>query len=101
MEPTLVSRLGATLAALPAPEPPDLPSLVATFARVPDPRRPASVTYPLAALLGLAVAALLADHTCVLAIAEWGRRQQGALLARLGFPAGGAPHWRAHKRSGW
>jgi predicted transposase YbfD/YdcC len=86
----VVARLGATLAALP---PPALgaPSLAAAFTLVPDPRRQASVTYPLAALLSLAVAALLANHTSPLAIAEWGRRQPGALLARLGCPDGRAP----------
>ena len=44
-------------------------SLAAAFASVPDPRRAASVHYPLAAVLGLAVAALLANHHSVLAIA--------------------------------
>jgi predicted transposase YbfD/YdcC len=87
----VVSRLSATLAALPAPPPVTPPSLAAAFTRVPDPRRQASVTYPLAALLSLAVAALLANHPSPLAIAEWGRRQRRDLLAELGFPAGGAP----------
>jgi predicted transposase YbfD/YdcC len=87
----LVSRLGATLAARPDPRPGGVPSLAAAFTRVPDPRRQASVTYPLAALLSLAVAALLANHASVLAIAEWGRRQRREALAALGFPDGGAP----------
>jgi predicted transposase YbfD/YdcC len=66
-------------------------SLAAAFARVPDPRRAASVVYPLAAILTLAVAALLANHRSVLAIAEWGARQDPAMLAALGFPAGRTP----------
>ena len=66
-------------------------SLAAAFAHVPDPRRHASVTYALAALLTLAVAAILANHLSVLAIAEWGARQSPALLRTLGFPAGRTP----------
>ena len=45
-------------------------SLAAAFQAVPDPRRDASVTYPLASILTLAVAAILANHRSVLAIAE-------------------------------
>lgn len=66
-------------------------SLAAAFAEVPDPRRAASVTYPLSAILALAVAALLANHRSVLAIAEWGARQERSLLAALGFPANRTP----------
>lgn len=66
-------------------------SLAAAFATVPDPRRAASVVYPLAAILALAVAALLANHRSVLAIAEWGARQDPTMLAALGFPAGRTP----------
>src|SRR5438045_7214584 len=66
-------------------------SLAAAFAPVPDPRRHASVTYALSALLTLAVAALLANHLSVLAIAEWGARQSPEVLRTLGFPAGRTP----------
>ena len=66
-------------------------SLAAAFAHVPDPRRHASVTYALSALLTLAVAALLANHLSVLAIAEWGARQSPEVLRTLGFPAGRTP----------
>lgn len=76
-------------AAAPVPVPPG--SLAAAFAAVPDPRRAASVAYPLPAVLALAVAALLANHRSVLAIAEWGGRQGAATLAALGFPGGRAP----------
>ena len=66
-------------------------SLAAAFARLPDPRRAASVTYTLSALLTLAVAAILANHLSVLAIAEWGARQSPDLLRSLGFPDGRTP----------
>jgi predicted transposase YbfD/YdcC len=66
-------------------------SLAAAFAHVPDPRRAASVVYPLAAILTLAVAAMLANHRSVLAMAEWGARQDSTMLAALGFPAGRTP----------
>jgi hypothetical protein len=66
-------------------------SLAAAFAYVPDPRRPASVTYALAAILTLAVAAILANHLSVLAIAEWGARQSPELLRTWGFPTGRTP----------
>jgi predicted transposase YbfD/YdcC len=66
-------------------------SLAAAFASVPDPRREASVTYPLPAVLTLAVAALLCAHTSVLAMAEWGAQQSAEILQRLGFPEGRAP----------
>ena len=66
-------------------------SLATAFAAIPDPRREASITYPLPAVLGLAVAALLCAHTSVLAMAEWGARQPTALLDQLGFPDGATP----------
>ena len=68
-------------------------SLAAAFARCPT-RAARSVRFPLAAILSLAVAAILANHTSVLAIAEWGRRQSQALLAELGLPTTGAP-WQS------
>lgn len=66
-------------------------SLAAAFAAVPDPRRAASVTYPLAAILTLAVSAILANHLSVLAIAEWGARQTPGQLRGLGFASGRTP----------
>lgn len=66
-------------------------SLAAAFATVPDPRRAASVVYPLPAILTMAVAAILANHLSVLAIAEWGARQDAAMLAALGFPTARTP----------
>jgi predicted transposase YbfD/YdcC len=58
---------------------------------VPDPRRQQSVTYPLPAVLSLAVAALLCAQTSVLAMAEWGARQSDEVLDQLGFTAGQTP----------
>ena len=68
-----------------------LSSVAAAFAHVPDPRRAASVIYPLPAILAMAVAALLANHLLVLAIAEWGARQAPPTLTALGFPDGRTP----------
>lgn len=66
-------------------------SLAAAFATIPDPRRKASITYPLPAMLALMVAALLCGHTSVLAMAEWGARQERDLLDQLGFSKGHTP----------
>jgi predicted transposase YbfD/YdcC len=66
-------------------------SLAAAFDEVPEPRRAASVVYPLSAMLAMTVAALLANHGSVLAIAEWGARQEASLLAALGFVDGRTP----------
>lgn len=66
-------------------------SLAAAFATVPDPRRAKSVVYPLAAVLALIVAALLANQRSVLAIAEWGARQDPSLRMNLGFPTDRTP----------
>jgi hypothetical protein len=68
---------------LAAPVPPLLPYLQS----VPDPRHASGRRHPLAAILALACAAMLAGCDSLLAIAEWGRDPQaGAPLAhRLGF----------------
>lgn len=65
--------------------------LVHALSTIPDPRRHASVIYPLPAVLALALSAILAGQHSVLAIAEWGRRQSVAVLTRLGFGAGRTP----------
>jgi predicted transposase YbfD/YdcC len=87
--------MGCTLA---IPDPATAPafavapsSLLAAFAAVPDPRRQASVDYPLPAVLALAVVAILARQLSQLAIAEWAARQGAAVLAPLGFTAGRTP----------
>jgi predicted transposase YbfD/YdcC len=66
-------------------------SLAAAFLRVPDPRRVASVVYPLAAVLNPAVAAILANQRSELAIAQWGARQPAERLRALGFATGRTP----------
>lgn len=66
--------------------------LLAAFAEVPDPRRRQGRRYPLAAILTLAVAAIVANHGSVLAIAEWGANQSAEMLTWLGFPQGQTPH---------
>jgi len=66
-------------------------SLAQAVSSIPDPRRHASVIYPLPAVLALALSAILAGQHSVLAIAEWGTRQSAAVLGRLGFGAGRTP----------
>ena len=66
-------------------------SLAAAFSRVPDPRRAASVAYPLVAMLALAVTAILANQLSELAIAQWASRQPAERLRALGFLAGRTP----------
>ncbi len=65
--------------------------LAAAFGHVPDLRRAASVAYALLAILTMAVAAILANHLSVLAMAEWGARQSPEVLRTLGFPEGRTP----------
>lgn len=83
-----VASLATALANLPVSAP---MSLATAFAAVPDPRRSASVTYPLPAILALTVTALLANQLSVLAMAEWAARQSREVLAELGFADGRTP----------
>jgi predicted transposase YbfD/YdcC len=87
MECTLATGAPATAPARPVAP----PSLLAAFAAVPDPRRQASVDYPLPAVLALAVVAILARQLSQLAIAEWAARQGAAVLGPLGFAVGRTP----------
>jgi predicted transposase YbfD/YdcC len=66
--------------------------LHAQFAALPDPRRAQGRRFPLAALLTLAVAAILANHLSVLAIAEWGAAQSERIRRALGFTGDRMPH---------
>jgi predicted transposase YbfD/YdcC len=66
--------------------------LQAAFAAVPDPRRAQGRRFSVAAVLTLAVAAILANHTSEQAIAEWGADQDAAIKRALGFPKGVTPH---------
>jgi predicted transposase YbfD/YdcC len=65
--------------------------LLSAFAEVPDPRRLASVVYPLAAILTMTVVAILCNNTSVLAIAEWAGDQSPERLRELGFSDGSTP----------
>lgn len=75
----------------PAPLSVSLSSLAAAFGTVPDPRRLASVRYPLSAILAMTVAAILSNHLSVLAISEWAARQTESTLLALGFPTTQTP----------
>lgn len=66
-------------------------SLLAALREVVDPRRAASVVYPLASLLALTVAAMAAGQTSVLAISRWIARQERATLVALGLPPDRVP----------
>lgn len=61
------------------------------FAAVPDHRRAAGRRYPLAGLLLIALAALLAGRTDQLGIVRWGRRLSGEALAAVGIGRGRVP----------
>lgn len=66
-------------------------TLLAAFAQLPDPRRAASIVYPLASLLAVTVSGLLANQHSVLAIAQWAARQGDPILVPLGLAAGQTP----------
>jgi hypothetical protein len=65
-------------------------TLPQAFARIPDPRRKQGTRYSLATILSLAVVVVLANHTSVLAIAEWAARPDfGAILLPTKPPSSG------------
>jgi len=59
--------------------------LIATFGTVPDPRKRRGRRHSVAAILALSTAAMLAGARSLYAIAEWGRMQDRAVVAALGF----------------
>src|SRR5262245_65835561 len=67
-------------------------NLPQAFAAVPDPRRAQGRRYSLAAILSLAIVAVLANHTSVLAMAEWASRQTLHVRRALGFERDTTPH---------
>jgi predicted transposase YbfD/YdcC len=67
-------------------------TLPQAFAHIPDPRRKQGTRYSVAAILSLAVVAVLANHTSVLAIAEWAGRQTRHVRRALGFRRDTTPH---------
>jgi DDE_Tnp_1-associated len=72
---------------------PAVPALLPYLRTVPDPRQASGRRHPLAAILALSCAAMLAGCDSLLAIAEWGRDPHaGAPLAqRLGFTRARTP----------
>jgi hypothetical protein len=64
-----------------------VPPLLPYLQAVPDPRQASGRRHPLAAILALSCAAMLAGCDSLLAIAEWGRDPHAGapLAARLGF----------------
>jgi hypothetical protein len=66
-------------------------SLLEAFAQVPDPREKRGRRYPLAAILALATAAMLAGARSLYAIAQWGRLQPPEVVRALGFGRGRTP----------
>jgi hypothetical protein len=74
------------------------PPLLEALAQVEDPRKARGKRHPLAAILGLAVAATLCGAQGYGAIAEWGRNHGEAFARALGFtraktPCAGALHY--------
>jgi hypothetical protein len=70
---------------------PSLPPLLEVLRQVPDPRKRRGRRHPLAALLGLACAAMLCGYRSYSAISEWGRNYDPAFLLALGFTRESAP----------
>jgi hypothetical protein len=66
-------------------------SLFDRLAELPDPRDPRGCTYPLVSLVALAVVAILAGHTSLAAIAQFGRLRGHKLGHALGFRDGHMP----------
>lgn len=60
-------------------------SLLAAFARVPDPRKRRGRRHPLPAMLALSTAAMLCGARSLYAIWQWGRLQDPLVVAALGF----------------
>jgi hypothetical protein len=65
--------------------------LVEAFATVPDPRVAKGRRHPLPAILALSTAAMLSGARSLYAIWQWGRLQEPAVVAALGFTHGSTP----------
>ena len=66
-------------------------SLLAAFAKVPDPRSRHGGRHPLPALLALATAAMLCGSRSLYAIAQWGRSGEPEVVGALGFTRSTTP----------
>ena len=73
-------------------------TLPQAFTHIPDPRRAQGTRYSVAAILSLAVVAVLANHTSVLAMAEWAARQTRHVRRALGFRRDTTPHQSTRER---
>ena len=60
-------------------------SLTAALVKVPDPRHPGGVRYPLSAVPGVAVCAIMAGASSLAAITDWLHDLDEHARARLGF----------------
>lgn len=68
-----------------APVPTTVRPLMEVLQEVPDVRGRHGRRHPLAAILGMACAAMLCGYRSYSAIAEWGRHDDAALVEALGF----------------
>jgi predicted transposase YbfD/YdcC len=75
-----------------------LETLPQAFATIPDPRRAQGTRYSVAAILSLAAVAVLANHTSVLAMAEWAACQPRHVRRALGFRRDTTPHQTTRER---
>ena len=66
-------------------------SLIERLGELKDPRDPRGVQYPLVAVLGLCLVAILAGHTSLAAISQFGRLRGRRLGHALGFKSGKTP----------
>ena len=66
-------------------------SLPAALATVPDPRSPQGRRHPLPAILTLAVCAMLSGARSLYAVYQWGRQQEPADIAAMGFTRSATP----------
>jgi predicted transposase YbfD/YdcC len=92
----LSSSIPAALAPLAHADPlrpADTPGLLAYLATIHDPRRACGRRHPLAAILAMAAAAVLAGARSVTAIAEWAADAPQPVRAALGARRDGPDHW--------
>jgi hypothetical protein len=83
--PIIPDPAGPGLAARSRPlRPAETPHLLVYLATIPDPRSPAGCRHPLACVLGLAAAAVLAGARSMAAIAEWAADAPQPVRSALG-----------------
>ncbi|MGM1058709.1 transposase family protein [Saccharothrix sp. Mg75] len=89
MASSLITALTVTPGRVGSPPPPvtdgEHGGLLGALAKVPDPRDPRGIRYPLSALLAVAVCAVLAGASSFAAISDWLRDLDGHARERLGF----------------